>query len=73
MTANTNTNAKAFRTVRERGREAARAGKSIDTCPYKETQQSGKAKVSFGNRWRAEWLKGFNSVKPAQRVEQMPP
>jgi hypothetical protein len=67
-----NNNAKAFSTVRKRGAEAARAGRPITSCPYKATPGGG---ANFSNKWRVEWLKGFNSVKhpPTDTSEVLPP
>lgn len=62
---NVSTSAKGAQTAFKHGAEAARAGKSIDACPYAKTPNLPH-QLNPGSRWRAHWMRGFESVKKVE-------
>lgn len=53
---------KAAETVREKGRQAARAGLSINTCPYPDTRKVD-GRLTFSRHWAKCWRSGYQEIE----------
>jgi hypothetical protein len=61
--------AKGAQTAYNKGVNAAKAGKLLSDCPYKDSP-GDSTHVNFGRKWRRKWNEGYQSVK---RGEPLPP